>query len=244
MINKLVNIHTDISASLIDDSILKMIEDREPITVDRKNVRAVSAFIPAVHIYCCNEMPRSLEGDSTAYDRRITILSFTNTIPEVLTNTHRRDYEQVIWDAGPDAVLQWAKEGLLDLVSQKGNYTVPESGKKNLKEWKLESDHVAQFLEDIRCGELGTKGAQLILSKLACINASRIYFEYLEWAKTRGLKYPIGRNKFYRCLRNAGFVDKFSRDKILIFAGIGILGAAKDEMPQVIPAEQVHDIIC
>jgi putative DNA primase/helicase len=224
MINKLVNIHTELSQGLIDDSILKMIEDREPINVERKGISSVDAYIPAVHIYCCNNMPRSIEGGSNAYDRRVTILEFKKVVEAVKSGTYTRDYEQTIFDSSPNGFFQWAKEGLIDLVKSGGIYKVPGSGLGALEKWKLESDQVAQFLECVAAHEIGPKGSELIMSVNGSVRAGALLEFYRNWARGAGIKYPLSRNKFYDAIRKKGFVDQEDRDNFLHFCGLCVVG--------------------
>lgn len=224
MINKLVNIHTELSEVMIDDSVVKLIEDREPVNVDRKGIASVDAYIPAVHIFCCNKMPRSRDGDTGAYTRRVTLLEFQNQLKEVQENKHTRDFERFIFDSDPAGVFTWARDGLLDLVREKGIYLVPDSGVQAATKWGKESDQFSQFLDALDAGEIGTPGCEIMRSEKGWLQAKILKEAYLDWAQKTRMTHPISRNKLYERLRQEGFSDELNRDKILYFKGLKVRG--------------------
>lgn len=224
MINKLVNIHTELSVNLMDDSVMKLIEDREPVYVNRKGIQAVYAAIPALHIFCCNTMPRSLDGGQGAYDRRVTLIEFNTQLKEVTKGEYQRDYEQVIFNADRAGVIAWAKQGLIDLVKSKGIYSVPDTSKQATKKWKEESDIVMQFLGAIEAGEIGESGSELMRSDASIIQGKILLEKYREFCRENKIYYQISRNKFYDRMRQLGFVDFLNQDKIMFFHGFGVRG--------------------
>lgn len=165
MIGKQANIVTDISSTHLDPAAWKRVEDRVPELVNRKNKKAVTAFLPAFHLYCGNKLPKGIDHESTAFDRRFTIVEFARAIPEIAAGKHTRDFEQVILENGPGAVLEFFEEGLRDLCAAGGLYTNPASGISRLQAWKDSESLTAQILEAIYHGEIGTENAPLFLDK-------------------------------------------------------------------------------
>lgn len=149
MINKRVNINTDIGDGRLDGGLLKRITDKKGISVNRMYKVSIIARLPYLHLFCGNHLPKGIDGISNAMDRRISIIEFKNVLGQ---GDMRGDYDQEIMDAGPGAVLDFMEEGLRDLVKNGGFYENP--GKDILKEWKLENDFVGQFLDEIAQGNI------------------------------------------------------------------------------------------
>ncbi len=179
MINRQANIVTDISEAYVDPAQWKRVEDRVPELINRKNKRAVLGHLPALHIYCGNQLPKGIDGATSAMDRRVTIVEWLNSV--VKDDAHTREYEELIMDAGPGAVLQFFVEGLEDLIAHKGIYFNPESGKRKLQDWKLQNDPVGQFLEAVKYGEIGENNAKLQLKSDAKILRSEVSNAFKKW---------------------------------------------------------------
>lgn len=170
MINKQVNVVTDISDKKFDTAFLKRGEDRMYATINRKYRDPIKAALPALNIYCCNEMPKGVDAISEAFDRRITIVEFMRSITR--EGAYKREYEEIILSAGPGAILDFFIKGLEDLCQSGGIYYNPDSGKKALRVWKDKEDVVALFFEAIEEGEVGGPGSELYLDANARIKKS------------------------------------------------------------------------
>lgn len=172
MVNKQANIVTDISGARIDSALFKRAEDRAPEYINRKNRSAVMGYLPALSIFCANpnQLPKGIDAESGAMNRRVSIVHFEKVIPEVLAEKHTRDYEQIMLEAGPGDILGFFLEGLADLCANGGRYLNPESGVAVLKEWKDQESLTAQFLDALAHGEVdGFKldpGGRVLRSKL------------------------------------------------------------------------------
>lgn len=212
LINKRVNVITDISDARIDPAIFKQIEDRMPFQINRKGRKAIMANIPPLHIFCGNVLPRGVDGASDAMDRRVSIIEFTQNVGTD-NNTHIRDYERVILQAGAGDVLQFFLEGLEDLCESGGIYFNPESGKEKLREWKTENDTFSIFLDALRDGDI----SNIKVKEGASIKASKVYEAFQAWRQNQRLWSTIGKKNFNRAMHKSGFptlVD--SRDKVNI----------------------------
>lgn len=219
LISKQVNIVTDISEARIDSAIFKQIEDRVRFQINRKNKLAIMSYIPALHIFGGNVLPRGIDGSSTAMDRRISIVEFIQDVGPG-SGGQIRDYEQIILNAGAGDVLQFFVDGLLDLCESGGIYFNPESGKKKLAEWKLDNDPLGMFFEAIRSGDYPT----IKLHRDASIRAGVLWNAFQEYRKDRKLWSSIGRNAFYEAVREQGLPSKEDNHKLLMFYGIGDFG--------------------
>lgn len=179
MINKQANIVTDISDAMIDPAQWKRVEDRVPELINRKNKRAILGYLPALHLYCGNTLPKGIDGATSAFDRRITIVAWKNSV--VVGDLHTREYEDLILEAGPGAVLQFFLEGLEDLIQCGGIYFNPESGKQRLASWKMQNDMAGQFLEALEHGEIGPVNAPLQLDPKGRITRGVLTDAFKKW---------------------------------------------------------------
>jgi len=223
MAGKLVNMVTDIkSNSVIDDDVVKQIEDRRPVRIQRKGRKDIYSPLPAVHIFGANNLPQTFEGSTRAHDRRWTFLEFQKSLIKTDDKgdfIYTRNYANLIFDSNPQGVLNFAIEGLNLLIEKKGNFTMPESGKKKLREWQKENDPIALFLDDIR--EDG-KEYNIVLHEEKNIYRKELWDIFQQWKKDVGReKSKITRNKFYECIRKAGIKERIL-DGYTCYVGIGI----------------------
>lgn len=216
LINKQVNIVTDISEARIDSATFKRIEDRSMFYINRKGRKVIMAHIPAIHMFCCNALPRGIDGASTAMDRRLTIVEFNQSVGTE-DGTHIRNYEKHILTHGAGAVLQFCLDGLADLCASRGVYFNPESGKQQLKEWKSENDPVSLFLDAIANGDY----SNISFKKELSMRASVLWITFQEFKETRRLFSSIGRNRFYAAVRAHGVVSHTDRNDTMMLRGIG-----------------------
>lgn len=152
MVNKLANIVTDISGARIDSALFKRAEDRVPEYINRKNIGAVMGYLPSLNIFCSNILPKGIDSESSALDRRVTIVEFLQSL--VADGKYTRDYDLVLLKSGPGAILKFFLGGLQDLCDSGGIYFNPESGAAKLKAWKDSESLAAQFVDAITHGEI------------------------------------------------------------------------------------------
>lgn len=153
MVGKLVNMVTDIDFTKpISDAVIKQIEDRVPIMINRKNKLAVRAPFPAVHVFGANDIPPTLERGSMAHTRRWTFIPCNYFQRDIADHDkHRIDK---IMDAGMQGIINFAVEGLKDLLESQGHFFVPDSGREKMRKWQVQNDPIQSFFEAIRDGEV------------------------------------------------------------------------------------------
>lgn len=220
LINKQVNIVTDISEEKINSVIFKQIEDRVEFHINRKYKAAVMAHIPALHMFCGNKLPRGIDGASDAMDRRISIVEFLQVVKEIETGEHTREFEQVILSGGPGAVLDFMEEGLRDLCATGGIYFNPRTGVEHLKMWKRNNDPVARFFEAIAEGEFPS----INLHRDASIRCGGLWVAFQKYLQDSRIWSDIGRNSFYDAVVKLGYPRKEDRHAVLHFHGVGVCG--------------------
>lgn len=206
MAGKLVNIVTDVESNFaIQDNIIKQIEDRTPIRIPRKHIKDLMVPIPAVHLFGANGLPKTLDGHSGAHERRWILLELKNS--RILGGNFVRDYAELVWRGGYARILQFALEGLTDLINCNGHYHNPASSQKRMKEWQAETDPIQLFLDDVASEEVSVRIEHEIYTIRVGTPADEIerttFFKiFQQWlSDTNRRSSKITRNVFYKVLR-------------------------------------------
>lgn len=203
MLGKLLNINMDIDlVAPMKDSMVKKIIDRVPMQINRKHQKVVHAFLPAVHAFAANNLPRTLDGESRAYERRMIIVKTQKFQP---SGTYDKEFDLWVWEAGPGGVICAAIEGLFDLLEHQGHYHQLESGKELVREMQDRNDPVAQFLRNVEQGMVGNVNSVLKKGP-GRIERHLLWTNFDDWAKAEGRHArEFGRNHFFRALEAKGF---------------------------------------
>lgn len=238
MINRLVNIDTDISITrkLPDDLMKKVIDPMGSIA--RKYKTAVEARLPAIHAFGSNDMPRNLEGGSGAYDRRAVIIRTTTPQAGFGGGGGFSDW---VWTQGSQGILKAALRGLARLLSNGGRYTVPSSSIEEMEAWCLENDQVKQFLDAVEHGEVsGGQGQRsgdqltLVISEDASIPAKVLYDRFVEHVRMddgggHNRSFILTQMQFSKRLRRDRRFGSLRTARCRIVSGIGVLGGLPPE---------------
>jgi phage/plasmid primase-like uncharacterized protein/phage/plasmid-associated DNA primase len=169
MAGKLVNFVTDINMTRpIEDANVKKIEDRQLIRIQRKYKEDLYSPLPAIHIFGANGLPPTQDGASGAHDRRWTFLKVEKYKAQ---GTYRKDFANWVFDQCPHGILNFALEGLQDLLANKGHFLNPASGVKDLTQWQVEHDAIGMFLQEAGAGGVRTT-EEVILSKGVKVNSN------------------------------------------------------------------------
>lgn len=221
MAGKLLNFDTDINLTEpIGDSILKKIEDRIPLRIERKGLADIYAPIPGMHLFAANRMPVSREGGQ-AYDRRMIVFPCESYHPGA--GAYRQDYAGWVWDLGAQGIVERALEGLDRLCKSGGHFTIPDSSEAAIREWQGDqADLVAAFLADWREGEVLDVNNKPMEGDRAEISRPHLWEIFKVWAeKTAPRQTHASRNKFYARLRELGIHEKIVEGDRRFF-GLGV----------------------
>lgn len=226
MIGKLVNMHTDIDDhTALPRGFMKRFEDHTTMQVNRKGKPVVNSKLPTVHVYCANELPPNFEGKGKAFYRRVTLLEFkrdlTNTDQGTGDNVIRR-YEELIWAAGHEGILNWCREGLIDLVNSGGKFFTPMSSLAAVKEWQAEKDPVEQFITSMKAGEIADQNNQMVWGEEGRIKPGHLWEIFVVFHETVYQHRPkLTRFGFYKALETRG-VKKLKTCGEMHYCGIGV----------------------
>lgn len=227
MLGKLVNISTDIRTNeAIDDAMMKKIEDRIPVRIDRKFAKAVMAWLPAIHIFGCNKLPPNYEGDSRAFTRRTTILNFRSF---KASGHFNRNFANEIFVLSPGGVLNFALEGLLHLLNNGGHFTQPASGATTLEDWQLNYDPIGQFFKDLFNNEIEGQ-SKLMPGQEFQIERKKMWESFKIWHTDSFGKLPrLSKTKFYEQVEER-FCPLVKVDGLYYFKSVKIIESGSSEM--------------
>jgi len=234
MVGKHINIVAELdSRTPMEESILKQIEDRAPITIDRKYQTAKVVPLPAIHIFACNTLPPNFEK-SGALVRRISLVYFgksltegEESLPPELRKTTKR-WDDLCWAHNPQGILNFAIKGMHDLLeSCHGHYSVPASGLEFIQEWQVSNDDIHAFIEDIKDGSLADT---IVESPEDKISRKEIFQAFCDWVKnkpeyTTG-KHIMANSKFFTTLREKGYKEYRHNTKGRFVIGFKLVGTS------------------
>ena len=227
LMGKLVNMHTDIDDHTpMPRGFLKRFEDDSPVQVNRKGKTVIDCMLPRVHVYCANNLPPNFEGQGKAFLRRNTLIHFKRDLTHAADGRQldkvKKHYQNIIWAAGYEGLLNFCLEGLTDLVNSGGKFFQPMSSIEGIQKWQSEKDPVAQFLQGVKAGEVADNNAQVIWGEKRRIKPAQLWEVFCIWHKIVFRVEPrISRILFYRSMMGAG-VKKVSIKGAEHYAGIGV----------------------
>lgn len=195
MAGKLVNIVTDIDLTEpIADNHIKKIEDRVPVRIDRKFKNAILVPLPAIHIFGGNDIPATFEKGSNAHERRWTFIHVEGFKAQ---GQYSKFFANEVFDSCPEGVLNFALEGLSEVLDANGHYHTPDSGKQKMRRWQMEHDPIALFVQEIADAEIPGWS----LKSEGRVLRSTVWSVFVKWYEEAYNRKPrIGKTKFYEAL--------------------------------------------
>lgn len=171
LINKLVNISAEGEAvELVDDAVVKSVISGEPMAVEKKYEDPIVIKPFAKLVIATNHLPRSRDK-SHGYFRRWLILHFDQEIKE---EDQDKELSQKIIENELDEIFYGALIGLRRLRRQNG-FTVPESSKDLLEEYKRQTNPAISFIEE-----------HLAVGPGGSVFLQDIYHKYTNWCERQG----------------------------------------------------------
>lgn len=221
MIGALVNIDLDINTKKpIDDAQVKKIIDRMPLRIQRKYEDDVRGFVPAVHLFGSNGLPKSYDGAAQAYGRRFIFIACNQVVPGERPDM---DYEDQILASERTAIIAKGIQGIRRLVESGGYYTRPKNSALLVDEMQRASDPVVQFFDDIKTGHYSNKPGRLEFGENRAIKPDDFWMIFKLWQDERvATREHIGRNAFYMRVKSLGFETR-GVNGVRTFRGVGSL---------------------
>jgi P4 family phage/plasmid primase-like protien len=190
LLGKLVNTFADLdNRALKSTTLLKMLTSGDPIDAERKFRDGFSFTNYARLIFSANTIPRSSDTTFAFYERWI-ILPFTQVFDASNPDTDPDLREKLATPQELSGIFNHALAGLRRLYQQRG-FTMPESVKQALDEYKRQNDSVLAFCDE--CTELKADGYTI---------KPLFYESYCTWCEQQGLK-PVSQVRLKQRLLQA-----------------------------------------
>lgn len=197
--NKLLNYGSEIRGN-IEADVFKQLVSGEPIQARLKYGNTFIMKVYAKLAFNCNTLPKDVE-QTNAYFRRFIIIPFEVTIPE-----EKQDplLAQKIIDKELSGVFNWILDGLNRLLQQ-NRFTFSPRIRKEVEQYKKESDSVWLFLD-----ESGYQKS--IIQKVYLKN---LYQEYRTFCTEDGFR-AVSIQNFSKRLKNKGYeVIKMKKGRVI-----------------------------
>ncbi|MCP4438321.1 MAG: DNA primase [Aureispira sp.] len=199
--NKLVNYGSEINGKL-ESSIFKQLTSGEPIEARLPYGEPFTLKQYAKLIFNCNELPKNVEH-TNGFFRRFLIIPFDVTIPE---QEQDKQLHSKIIDKELSGVFNWVLEGLTRLLQAK-RFTQCNAAQEALEQYKLESDPIKMFLEDMGY----TKSLEFTEP------LQELYKEYRSYSIDNGYQLCASRT-FSKRLKSAGYQVTRKNKGMVVYA--------------------------
>jgi phage/plasmid primase-like uncharacterized protein len=221
MVSKLINFDTDIDTNKpMNDSEVKKVIDRVPRRVRRKNRTDAYAYFPSVHLFASNKLPKSLDGSSHAYGRRLICIRTESFGSD---DVRTRDFEESLLDQEKPGIVARGLQGLRELVETQGQFTIPQQSRTDVELVERESDPVGQFLIDCKEGEIKDNNSAIVVHDDAKIPRVNLWEVFQNWQRSSiNQRDTIGKHTFFYSLEERGF-RVVSVKGTRLFKGLGIV---------------------
>ena len=183
-IGKIANIVIELPKGCeLDVNTLKMVRDKAPVDIDRKGLKKIRATLPFLHIYCCNIMPNTFEGNSGALNNRISIVKFKKSFDSENASTASfLEFADQMWIRDSGSILDFAKLGLADLIASEFKYIETKESKDFVKEWQSLTDAVTLYLDESKTGEWNSSFIKTFREgQSANILGKDLYSDFVFW---------------------------------------------------------------
>ena len=182
---KLLNLVTELNQNAeLEDGMLKAVISGEMMSVEKKHqdVREIEPF--AKHIILTNHMPR-IRDYSDGLLRRVSVIPLERQFMGADADPHLLDK----LTGELDAITSRALDALGQLVNRNGKFTRPRSSIAALEEWRLENNHLADFVAE-----------RLYEDPQASLSVQVTYDAYVGWFGSTGLRGMLGHKQFSKRL--------------------------------------------
>lgn len=202
---KLANLVSEVpEGSVFPDAELKAITSGELATVEHKFGTPFEIAPYATCWFGTNHMPSTRDFSEGTF-RRACVFKFNNTFKEGVNADPKLDNKLRDEAAG---ALNMALAAYAAVV-HRGYFTEPESCADAKRQWRLEADQVARFIEE-RCGQ----GEH--------VQTTRLYRAYKEWADETGINRTLAQKSFVDRLQRRGFENGKDRRGDRVIFGLSV----------------------
>jgi putative DNA primase/helicase len=201
---RLANIITEIAqGGEIADAQLKSLVSGEMTTAEHKHKDPFDFLPYAKHWFGTNHLPQTRDF-SDALFRRAIVINFNNKFEGENRDVHLLDKLK----AELPGILNIALAGLQRLIENKA-FTECASSADIARQWRMEADQVAQFVDEACATGLHCRATSADLFSL-----------YQNWAEAAGVRRTLNRNNFTNRLKRLGFEPDRGTGGTRMIAGV------------------------
>ena len=220
LVGKLIGLIWDARTPRNSDSMrglerLLNITGGDSVSVNRKNKDQLSTYKLTARITIASNSFLDIPDHAGAMLRRLNILEFKTSFAENPDLSLSEKLKQEI-----PGIAVWALGGLCRLYQQ-GMFTVPESSRLALQEWKIRTSPTAEFI--LECTDPNGE-----------VLREELYAAWVAWSRERGI-FQVTKSNFYERLRSAAphaAGDAYEKDghRWVVFKGISLQAWAAKQL--------------
>lgn len=222
--NSRLNVASELpDAELASSDVFKAVIDGGKLEVEDKNKDPYTMRPRAGHIFLANSLP-STRDNSKGFWRRFLVLEFNRDFTkDPAPETKEAVKAKLIKESA--GIMVWALHGAVRLLRQ-GRYTVPTSHHRVMRDWRLQADQVAAFVDECCVQDKDETSAK------EAFNAFR------EWCQRNG-RMPVSNIVFGKRLKSTGIKARPTRSGMVY--GIEVLPATDWATGKVKDVKDVKD---
>jgi putative DNA primase/helicase len=190
---KLANIVTEVKqGEVIDDASLKGIVSGESSTVEHKFRDPFSMRPFSTCWFGTNHLPHTRDFSDAVF-RRALVVQFNHAFKPELGNCDPNLKGKLIEEL--PGILNMALKAYSNAIVN--GFTLPESSERARKEWRLEADQVAHFIDEV-----------CVVRPPSLIPSKTLFDSYRVWALENGIGKPVEIRSFRKRLTALGYGTK------------------------------------
>lgn len=201
----------------LNEELIKRLTGKDNV-VSRQLYEKNLTWTPEMTIWMATNFLPKVNGDDDAMWRRVKPIHFNVVFSDQpgAANVEVVDIADKIFAVEASGMLNWVLAGVQAILA--GGLDEPVEVKAAVEAYKLESNNVAEFLEDALNSDIVTRNPE----PTAAIEMGHLFRMYEEWCKRNRIEYPYGQKRFGNRIRALGYeVRKISNMRCIgLSAGI------------------------
>lgn len=184
----------------INEELVKRLTGKDNV-VSRQLYEKNLTWTPEMTIWMATNFLPKLSGDDDAMWRRVKPIHFNTVFSDEpgAANAEVIDIAESIFAEEASGILNWILEGVRELNANGLNE--PTVVKDAVATYKLESNNVAEFIEDTLNTDILVRNAEAS----EAIEMSKLFTIYEEWCKRQRIEHPYGQKRFGNRIRALGY---------------------------------------
>jgi putative DNA primase/helicase len=201
----------------LNEELIKRLTGKDNV-VSRQLYEKNLTWTPEMTIWMATNFLPKVNGDDDAMWRRVKPIHFNVVFSDApgAANVEVVDIAEKIFAVEASGMLNWVLAGVQAVLES--GLDEPVEVKAAVEAYKLESNNVAEFLEDALNSDIVTRNPE----PTAAIEMGHLFRMYEEWCKRSRVDHPYGQKRFGNRIRALGYeVRKISNMRCIgLAAGI------------------------